>query len=100
MIYNTAGVQILSSTFAVRNLTDESLTIRIDCETGYSLSSQATADAAVEVRRVGDVPWVNLETTPISLTPWDGTQQDFEIRVTAGTITSFMRRYIPIRVSK
>lgn len=99
MIYDTDDNRILSTAFSVRSGDTETVTIKIDCLTGYQLSGQAVADAVVEARHDGD-SFVNIETTPISLTPWDGDREIFEVRVTAGTITVPLVRAFTLSVGR
>jgi hypothetical protein len=99
MIYDTDGNRILSTALDVRSGEDEIITLKIDCLTGWQLSGEAVADVAVEARHQGDA-YVNIETTPISLTPWNGTLQTFEIRLTAGTITTALTRSFTLSVGR
>lgn len=63
-------------------------TIRVQlAEAGFFLKcDHDVADVAVEGRAAGDVSWIDLETTGIDLSSYDGTSQDFEIRYTAGDV--------------
>lgn len=60
---------------------DKTLTLRVDVQTGYQLRGEVIAGAMIQARHVGDVSWINIETTPIDLTPYSGPREDFEIRV-------------------
>ena len=99
MMYDTDDTRILAGSVAVRSTETETLTVKIDCLDGYQLSAHTVADCVVEARHDGDA-WVNIETTPIDLTPWDGDREIFEIRVTAPTITSQLIRQCTFSVGR
>lgn len=63
-------------------------TVHIDCEENTSLSASVTGEFVVEARKVGDVSWVDIETTPIDLTSYAPARTAFNIRVTAGSLIS------------
>lgn len=98
MIYSTDDKQILSASFAIRSEQTAELTIRIDCKDGQTLSSEPVAGLTVEARKVGDISYTDLESGSIDLSPDAGTQADFEILLTADTITSFSRVKVPLVV--
>jgi len=89
LIYDTDDNRILTAGFSVRSGEVKTVTIHIDCNTGYYLRCSDVDDLkmTVEARHDGDA-FVDIETTPISLTPWNGSREIFEIRVTAGVITT------------
>lgn len=61
--------------------------IRVNCRTGLSLASESVSDLLVEAKHEDDSSWVNLETTPIDLTAFDGTRQNFDVRLTAAAVS-------------
>ncbi len=71
-----------SGHISLRPNADGTIPFQIGCMAGTYLRGTAVDDVAVEARIVGDVSWINLETTPIDLTPYDDTFQDFELRFT------------------
>lgn len=76
------------------------LELLIDCETGYKLTCPAAnSQVGILGRRQGDVTWVDLESDEIDLTPWDGTQQVFQIKTTAGVISAYALTQYKLRVS-
>ncbi len=77
--------------------TSQTITIRVECRANYFLRAQTIADFTIEGRKVGDSTWIDLETTGIALTPFAGTKQNFEIRLT-GAITG--RFVFDLTVSK
>ncbi len=62
-------------------------TVKIDCEENRKLYADATSDFAVVARKLGDASWINIETTPIDLTPYAPAREQFEIRITAGSVS-------------
>lgn len=63
--------------------------ILIDCVAGYKLYSSINAELGIFGRKQGDVSWVNLETSFIDLTPYDGNLYGFEIKLDSGAITAY-----------
>lgn len=74
-------------------------TVPILCTAGYTLRVEqgSVSNVLIEARHVGD-SFVNIETTELDLTPWDGTTEDFEIRITVGTISSHVRVQFDVNV--
>src|SRR6478672_3851398 len=99
-IYDTDDNVIYSSEFALRSGEQATATIHIDCVSGFQLSGEAVADVTVEARHGSAGGYTDIETTPIDLGTWDGTSQTFEIRFTAGTITTPLTRAFQLRVSR
>lgn len=100
MIYDTDDNRIFSVAFAVESEQAATAMIRVDCNAGYYLRGEAVANLTVEARADGDVSWIDIETTPIDLTPYDGTFQDFELRFTAPEITAFSRAAFSLSVGR
>lgn len=99
MIFDTNDVPLRSARAAVRSGEVRTMTIRLECHTGRQLEmAEAVANVAIEARAVGSVSWTNLETTPISLTPYNGTFQDFEIRLTGGAVSARQRELASLRI--
>ena len=90
MIYDTDGNRILSATFALRSGEVSTVSLLIDCLAGWQILGTAVSNLTVEVRHGADA-YVDIETTPCPLDTWDGTQQQFDFRFTAGTITAATR---------
>lgn len=65
--------------------------IQPDCLAGYKLWAEPSAHVTIAGRKVGDVSWVSLVYPGIDLTPFDGTRQLFDIRVTSANITGVVR---------
>lgn len=59
---------------------------QIECHNTYKLSCDAIVGPAVEAKHHSSGVYVNIETTPISLDPWDGTVQVFDFRITAPAV--------------
>lgn len=73
-------------------------TTTIDCYPGHQLSGEVVADVTVEARHGTIGAWTDIETTPIDLSPYSGTAQTFQFRITAGTITTHLIRTFRLRV--
>lgn len=66
----------------------EVLPVRFECREGYFLSAVVPSGVTAEARAEGDTAWINIEESPIDLTPYAPETADFELRVTpdeAGT---------------
>ncbi len=64
------------------------ITRSIVCKDGYELSSETVSDLTVEARHGSSGGWTNIETGSLDLSTWAGSTENFEIRLTAGTVTS------------
>lgn len=84
MIRDADGNPVSSFSTSMTVSTSQTYTVLVDCETDYELSSDVVAGLTVEAKRTADASWTDIESTPIDLTPWAGTQQEFLVRVTAG----------------
>jgi hypothetical protein len=75
---------------SIRSAQQEIWTFSVPCTAGFvfGLDSRPLGSVTVEARKVGDAAWVDLEAGDIDLSPWDGTAQDFEIRVTADAVST------------
>lgn len=67
------------------------ITVRFECFAGYSIRCTTVAGLTVEMRAVGDVSWIDIESTPIDMTPYALTIQEFQVRLTTGTIAAPVR---------
>lgn len=96
MIYSS---DIVNDVLAVslESTTNRVFTVTIDCYDGHYLTGEVVGDATIEAKHSSGA-YVDIETTSIDLSSWDGTQQTFLIRMTAGTITSHLTRAFRLRV--
>lgn len=97
MIRDADGNPVSSFSTSMRTGDVAAYTLVLDCESGYEFFADAVTDLAVEAKRSADASWVDIETTPIDLTPWAGTQQPFDVRLTASGSGS-VRRAFALRV--
>lgn len=76
-------------------------TIPIECDSDSTLAASAVADLTVEARLSGVGGYTNIETGTLDLSPYTGTTQNFDIRVTAGAIagTQPVRRIFTLTVA-
>jgi|GEM_PF-4573093 len=98
MIYDLNGNPISSFTTAIDSGAVQVYTIRIDCRTGYSLFADAVASLTVEAKRTADADYTDIEASPIDLSAWDGTTQEFQVRLTAASVSAVTRRAFSLRV--
>lgn len=82
---------------SLESTTNRVFTVTIDCYDGHYLTGEVVGDATIEAKHSSGA-YVDIETTSIDLSSWDGTQQTFLIRMTAGTITSHLTRAFRLRV--
>lgn len=64
---------------------------QLDCLAGYNLWAEPSAHVTIEGKKVGDVSWVSLVHPGIDLSPFDGTRQLFDVRVTSANISGVVR---------
>jgi len=100
MIYDLSDNPITSFRFALVSAGVATLSVKIDCKTDYRLTCDVTANITVEGRKSGDVSWVNLESSFIDLSPYNGTRQTFEIRLTGASVLARTRVQPILRVQK
>lgn len=73
---------------------------RIPCRAGKFIATDNDARASVLARRTGSGDaFVNVADDPIDLTPYDGTNTDFDFKVRAGSVTGLERVALPVRVT-
>ena len=99
-IYDTDGHVIYSSALSLFSGNEATVTVQIDCVTGYSLYGEAVADIAVEARHGTSGGWTNIETTPLDLSAFDGSRETYQVRLTAATITAFTSRAFTLTVRR
>ena len=98
MFYDLADNPIASYSGSIEAEAVQTYNLKADCRADRFLACGPVADLVVDARVSGDVDWIDLETTRIDLTPYDGQRKQFEIRVTAGSVSAITRRNIPLRI--
>lgn len=91
MFRDTNDLEMLGASLSFRSGDVVTCDFEVDCLDGYSLFGEALADVAVELKHVGDVSWTDIETTPYDVSAYDGSTENFQLRVTVGTITIYDR---------
>lgn len=86
--------------YAVASNSSITFEVPIDCVTGYELFAETVDTLTVEARKLGDVSWTDIETTPIDLTADAGLRVTYEIRLTAAVVTVLTRRIVKTRVKQ
>lgn len=101
VIKDTAGNTITLLNLTLTESVDSAvLVIRVPCTAGLFLTADNDARLAVKARENGSGdPFVNIASSPIDLTPYDGTDQDFDLKVTPAAVTGFERVAVPVRVT-
>jgi|GEM_PF-2583477 len=75
-------------------------TVRVPCKAGMFLSAVARDKAIVSARRTGSGDaFQDLASMPLTLTEFDGSVVDFDIRVEAGDVPGLARIAIPVVVT-
>lgn len=83
-----------SFSIAIESGQSKIIPFNVQCFTGNELSGESVADLAVEARHGASGGWTNIETTPIDLSPYDGSTELFQVQITAGTVTTpFVRSF-------
>ncbi len=70
--------------------------IAVECHAGRQLSLGAVPNMTIEAKHAASPTWVNIGAAPIDLAPWDGTIQDFDIRITADPVSEDVRELFAI----
>ena len=65
--------------------------VKLGCSSDYKLWAEPAPDVTIDGQKVGDTGWTSLVYPGIDLSPFDGTLQLFDIRVTAADITGVVR---------
>lgn len=75
-------------------------TIPIICTTGYTLRvlQGSVTNVAIEARHGVAGAFTNIETTELDLSPWDGSTENFQVRITVGTISAVTRIQFDLNV--
>lgn len=82
MIYGMDGNRTASAQFSASLNTAVIAKRKIECKTGYFLSCEPVANLTVEARKFGSSVWIDIETTPIDLSPDAGNVIVYEFRLT------------------
>lgn len=98
MIYDTDDNPIAGFNFPMTSGEVVVFQIRADCQVGLKLFSDVVGDLTVQGRPAGVGSYVDLEASNIPLAPYAGTRHNFDIKITAGTVTTLTRRGFSIKV--
>lgn len=99
MIYDIEDNPIAGFNFPISSGQIVVFQIRADCQAGLRLFSDVVGDLTIEGRPQGVGAYVNLESSDIDLGPYAGTRQNFDIKVTAGTVAVLTRRAFKLKVA-
>lgn len=101
-ITDATGAPLLYVNLNLNASTDSGVVVgRVPCAAGKWLTaSPAQSGASVLARRTGSGDaFQDLATSPIDLTPYDGSTVSFDFKVHSNAITGFERVALPVRVS-
>ena len=87
MFFNSDGEQIdeLQAHFA-KNGSAVTRTISIPCYDGYEISCTDTANFSIEAKHSASGAYTNIEATPLDVSAFDGSTEDFNFRFTPGSV--------------
>lgn len=72
----------------------------VPCKAGKYLASNSDAGAQVLARRTGSGgSFVDIATSPIDLTPYDGETVSFDFKVHSNSVSGLERVALPVRVT-
>lgn len=84
----------------VENTDSSTLVIRVPCTANQYLAAEENSAAQVLARRHGTADtFADLATDPISLTPYDGTTVDFDLKIHAGSVSGIVHAAIQVKVT-
>jgi hypothetical protein len=99
MIFDTDDNPLNSGQISVNAGSAATLTIRVECRAGYKLRAESVPDLNVEARKRGSLgAWTDLESSEIDLSADDGTRVDFDVRLTAGSLSAYALRQFKLKV--
>lgn len=97
-MFDTDDNPITGFNFAIDSGAVITFQVRDNCQDGLRLYSETVGDLTVEGRIAGGGSFTDLEGSYIDLTPYAGTRQTFDIRITAGSVSTPTRRKFRLRV--
>jgi hypothetical protein len=91
--YNLNGTPLSGGSFSFISNTTVNMSILVDCITDYIIKGYPVADVVIRAKHTAGA-YVDIENNPISLTPWNGTQQQFDFEFQVGNISVHRRELI------
>lgn len=91
-ITDSAGVPMSYLSFSQEESSDSAVfVIKVPCRAGQWLKAEANADVEIMAREHGTVdPYADLNTDPIDLTIYDGTNQAFDVFVRTNAVSGLV----------
>lgn len=89
MFWDLDDREIMQFRFPIESGATKTMQLKTDCESGKTLLCSSVPNLLVEGKHTSSGTWINLETTGIDLTTWDGTIETFDIRFTADNLSSY-----------
>lgn len=75
------------------------LVVRVPCVAGMSLTADDDPDVRVMGRPTGVGSYQDLAASPISLTPYDGSDQDFDVKLSSGSVSGVLTTAVGVRAT-
>lgn len=92
LITDIDGTPINYLSFSQEESSDSAVfVVRVPCLAGQWLKAEANADVSVMAREHGTVdPFADLNTDPIDLAAYDGTNQAFDVFIRTGAVSGMV----------
>ena len=98
-MYDLDDNPLANGSISVESAGFADLQIKADCRAGYVLRAKsAVDDLSIEGKHAGAGAFTNLETGSIDLSPWNGSREIFDIRLTGETVTARTLRAVVLSV--
>ena len=100
-ILDTADQPITYISFQQEENSDSAIiVIRVPCAAGQSLTADDIAETRVLARENGTMDtFVDIATSPIDLSPYAGTNQDFDVKVHTNGVSGIVSTAVEVRVT-
>lgn len=101
LITDQDDVEITYMNFSQEESTDSAVfVLKVPCKSGQWLKADTNPDVTILGREHGTADaFVDLNTNPISLDPYDGTSQAFDLKLSTGDITGMVSTAIDLRAT-
>lgn len=99
-ITDTNDVPVTYLNFSQQESSDSAVfTLKVPCKTGQELKADTNATVSIFGRPAGVGSYVNLNSSPISLTPYAGTNQAFDLFVRTGAVSGLISTAVALRAA-
>lgn len=99
-ITDTNDVPVTYLNFSLPESIDSAVfTLKVPCKAGQVLKADPNPNVSIFGRVSGVGSYVNLNTAPIDLTPYAGTNQAFDLFVRTGAVSGLISTAVPVRAA-